>query len=219
MKKTAIILGASGLTGNLLLHQLIDHPDYDSIKLFSRKSLGLNHPKVSEFIGNLLQLEEFESDFKGDEVFCCIGTTAKQTPDKKLYRQIDFGIPVAAAQLCQKNHIPSFLVISAMGADGKSKIFYNRTKGEMEQSVLDVKIPHTYILRPSLIGGNRQESRLGERLGTIFAKLINPLLLGSLRKYRMIEAATIAYAMVEVAQKKPQETILLSDKIASWGKH
>jgi len=166
-----------------------------------------------------MQLEGFASDFKGDEVFCCIGTTAKQTPDKNLYRQIDLGIPVAAAQLCKKNHIPSFLVISAMGADAESRIFYNRTKGEMEQAVLNENILHTYIFRPSLIGGNRQDSRLGEQLGTIFAKLVNPLLMGNWRKYRMIEAATIAHAMVEVAQKKPQETILLSDKITSWGKY
>ena len=140
MNKTAIILGASGLTGGLLLEKLIVDDRYESIKLFSRSSIKGLPNKVKQYIGDLLELEQFKNDFTGDEVYCCIGTTAKKTPDKSLYRDIDYGIPVAAAKLAKANRINTFLVISAMGANKKSNIFYNRTKGEMEQEVLNQAI-------------------------------------------------------------------------------
>ncbi|MDP2721561.1 MAG: NAD(P)H-binding protein [Bacteroidales bacterium] len=217
MKKTAIILGASGLTGSLLLNQLIADDRYDSIKVFTRKSLGKQPSKVHEFVGDILNLDKFKKHFTGNEVYVCIGTTAKKTPDKALYHEIDFGIPVAAAQLCVENHIETFLVVSAMGANVKSRIFYNRTKGEMEQKVLSKNIPNTYILRPSFIGGNREEHRPGEKIGMVIAKFIQPMMVGSLKKYRIIEAETIARAMIYLANKKPATKLVLSDGIETFG--
>jgi uncharacterized protein YbjT (DUF2867 family) len=217
MGKTAIILGASGLTGNLLLQKLLEDDRYDSVKIFARRSPGISNPKVREFIGDLLELESFQKDFKADEVYCCIGTTAKQTPDRSLYHKIDFGIPVSAAKLCKTNNIQTLSVISALGANHKSKIFYSRTKGEMEQAVLKEKIPNTYILRPSFIGGKRKTKRFGEGAGIVFAKLIQPLMVGRLRKYRLIEAEIIAQAMIYLANTKPDAQVVESDKIESFG--
>jgi len=214
MGKTAIILGASGLTGSLLLDQLLADSRYDTIKLFSRKESQINHPKVVEIARNLMELENFQADFEGDEVYCCIGTTAKKTPDKNLYRNIDFGIPVSAAKLAKQNNIPTFLVVSAMGANPKSNIFYNKTKGEMERAILDELIPNTYILRPSFIGGDRKESRIFERIGLVIFKIIQPLFFGKFRKYRIIEAESIAQAMINLANTKPKnKQIILSDAI------
>lgn len=217
MGKTAIILGASGLTGNLLLQKLLEDNRYESVKVFGRRSLNMNHPKISEFTGNLLELESFQKDFTADEVYCCIGTTAKQTPDRSEYHKIDFGIPVTAAKLCKTNNIPAFLVISSLGANPKSKIFYSRTKGEMEQAVLGEKVPNTYILRPSFIGGRRKTPRFGEGVGIVFAKLIKPFMVGGLKKYRLIEAETIAKAMIYMANKTPDIQIIESDRLALFG--
>lgn len=219
MGKTAIVLGASGLTGKLLLNRLLEDEEYTSVKIFTRRSLGLVHPKLIEFIGDLLSLQEFKKDFTGDEVFCCIGTTAKKTKDKVIYKKIDFGIPTAAAKLTRANRIKSFLVISALGANYKSNIFYNKTKGEMEKVVLNQKIPNTYILRPSLIKGKRDEDRLGEKIGLIVIKLLGPFLLGKWKKYRVIEAETIANALHALAQAKPDYKIIESDKIQEIGAH
>ncbi len=213
MGKTAIILGASGLTGQQLLAALIADERYDSIKLFSRKKTEIKASKVTEIVGDLLSLENFKEDFIADEVFVCIGTTAKKTPDKTLYKNIDFGIPAVAAKLAKENHIPTFIVVSAMGANAKSSIFYNKTKGEMEQAVLSEKNPHTYILRPSIIGGNRNENRPMEKIGITIFKLLQPLMLGKLKKYRIIEAENIAKAMLYLANKKPEIQIIESDKI------
>ncbi|REE83771.1 uncharacterized protein YbjT (DUF2867 family) [Lutibacter oceani] len=213
MGKTAIILGATGLTGNILLHKLIKDDKYKTIKLFSRKKIEGLPLKVQQFIGNMLDLGTFKEAFTGNEVFCCIGTTAKKTPNKETYKKIDFGIPVTAAKLSKENKINTFLVISAMGANAKSNIFYNRTKGEMEQEVLQQNIPNTYILQPSIIGGNRNENRIGEKIGLAIFKLIQPLFIGNLKKYKIIEAENIAQAMINLANSTSTSQIITSEKI------
>lgn len=213
MGKTAIILGATGLTGNLLLEKLIADKNYSKIKLFSRNSVDVSSGKIEEFIIDLLALEDSINDFVADEVFCCIGTTAAKTKDKKLYKAIDSGIPVTAAKIAKENGIGTFIVISSMGADANSSVFYNRTKGEMECDVLKHSIKNTYILRPSLIGGNRNEFRLGEKIGKGIMRIFNPLLVGSLEKYKMIHPEKIANCMRILANTKPNETIFSSDNI------
>ncbi len=213
MGKTAIILGATGLTGSILLQNLISDHRYDTIKLFSRKKIEGLPLKVQQFVGNMLDLGTFKEAFTGNEVFCCIGTTAKKTPNKETYKKIDFGIPVTAAKLSKENKINKFLVISAMGANAKSNIFYNRTKGEMEQEVLQQNIPNTYILQPSIIGGNRNENRIGEKIGLAIFKLIQPLFIGNLKKYKIIEAENIAQAMINLANSTSTSQIITSEKI------
>ena len=216
-KKTAIILGATGLTGNILLNKLLSDDRYSRIKIFTRKPLRLETKKVTEILCNLLDAESYKENFFGDEVYCCIGTTLKKTPDKELYKKIDYGIPVNAAKLCKTSGISSFLVMSSMGANANSSVFYSRTKGEMEQAVLEQNIENTYILRPSIIDGNRGERRIGEKVGIIVMKLIQPLLIGSLRKYKAIDAETIATAMIGLANNGSDKSILLSDEIQNIG--
>jgi uncharacterized protein YbjT (DUF2867 family) len=216
MKKTdkkAIILGATGLTGGILLQSMLHDERYTSIKAFTRKPLGISHPKLSEFKCDLLKLAEQEKHFTADEVFCCIGTTKAKTPDEETYRAIDYGIPVAAASLCKINNIPSFLVVSAMGADPNSSIFYNKIKGEMEAAVLKLGLPKTYILQPSLISGDRDESRPGEYFFKQFMKIFNSVMLGSLKKYRTIAPESIAKTMVWLANNPYAENRLTSDII------
>ena len=213
MKKTAIILGATGLTGNILLQKLIEDDRYDTIKLFSRSKIEDLPKKVTQFIGDLFKLEQYKVDFRADEVYCCIGTTAKKTPDKALYKKIDHGILVTAAKLSKENNINTFLVVSAMGANKKSNVFYNRTKGEMEFDVLQQNIKNTFVLRPSLIGGARKERRILEKIGLVVFKIIQPLFIGKLKKYKITEAEHIALAMINLANSTLTAQIITSEKI------
>ena len=190
-KKSAIILGATGLTGGLLLNELLEDHRYDTVKIFSRSPSNINHPKLTEYLGDLLALSNFKSDFTGDEVYCCIGTTKSKTPDKEKYRSIDYGIPVAAAHLSKENNIPAFFVISALGADAKSAIFYNKIKGQMQ----------------------RDERRLGEWIAQKVFSVFNMLLLGPMKKYRSIQASTIAKAMIWLANNKYSTSRIMSDEI------
>jgi uncharacterized protein YbjT (DUF2867 family) len=211
--KTAIIIGATGFTGSLVLEQLLANSDYEKIKLFSRSSSGIKQTKVEEYIVDLLKLENSKSDFTADEVYCCIGTTKKKTPDQEKYKAIDFGIPAATAKLCSENGIEVMAVVSAIGANPKSKIFYNRTKGEMEEAVKSAGIPRTYILRPSFIGGNRKEKRAGEKIALAIFNFLKPLFFGGLKKYAVIEASAIAKRMIQLANSKEDSKVLESNEI------
>ncbi|MDT0647382.1 NAD(P)H-binding protein [Zunongwangia sp. F260] len=212
--KTAIILGATGLTGGILLRKLLDDDRYGKIILFSRSSANLDHFKIEEHLVDLFHLEEHADKFKADEVYCCIGTTKSKTPNDETYKKIDHGIPVTAAKLCEKNNIPCYLVVSAMGADAKSKIFYNRVKGKMEKDVLEFDIKKTYIFRPSLIAGDRDEKRTGEKIAKYALSFFKPLMIGALKKYRSITPQEIAAAMIFVANDGHHQTRIESNEIA-----
>ena len=185
MTKTAILLGATGLTGGKLLELLIEDKSYSKVVLISRNSVNKTHAKIEEHLIDLLQLEENADLVKGDVLFCCIGTTSSKTKNKDKYKAIDYGIPVTAAGIAKKNGVEVFMVISAMGASESSRVFYNRIKGEMERDVLALGIPKTYILRPSLIGGARDEFRFGERVGKLFLETFWFVIPA---KYRVISA-------------------------------
>lgn len=213
MPKTAILLGATGLTGGILLNMLLEDERYSSIKIFGRNSCNIQHKKLEETITDLLQLETVRDQFKGDVVFCCIGTTKAKTKDENLYTKIDKGIPVSAAKLAKENGIETFIVVSAIGANPDSRISYNRIKGEMEDGVLKQKINHTYILQPSLIKGPRQENRLGEKIAGFFMKIFKPVMLGDLRKFRAISASTISRSMLWLDNNAYDKKRIVSDEI------
>ncbi|WP_204263107.1 NAD(P)H-binding protein [Spongiivirga citrea] len=217
IKKTAIVIGATGLTGGYLLDTLLNDDRYATVKLFSRSSVKKKHPKIKEYFIDMFDLQSAKSDFMADEVFCCIGTTAKKTPDKELYKQIDYGIPVNAARLAKENGISTFIVMSSMGANSRSTVFYNRLKGTMEDDVRATGIANTYMVRPSLIGGERNESRPGEYFGKQLFKILNPLMIGSLKKYRLIHPSKIAKAMVRLANDQFDSTIVESDVLQKLG--
>lgn len=210
MKKEAIILGATGLTGSHLLQLLMEDDQYKRIKVFTRRSLSLSHPKIEEHVIDLLNLSDYAQYFQADVVFCCIGTTKAKTPDKEDYRAIDYGIPVDAAKLCRQNNISQFIVISALGANADSKILYNKLKGEMERDVMAQQIEQTYLLRPSLIVGNRKEKRWGEDLSKQVMKLLGFLIPAH---YKMIEAKTLARGMIQLSHQAIDETTIPSEKI------
>ncbi len=213
MGKTAIIIGATGLTGGLLLQSLLDDDRYQTIKLFSRNTCNLKHPKLEEHLMDLFDLEKQQHLLIADEVFCCIGTTKAKTPNKEQYLKIDYGIPVTLAWLCEKMSIDTFVVISALGANKMSKIFYNRTKGKMEEDVLRSKIQNIYILQPSLIGGSRNENRFAEKVAKVLMSILNPFLIGNLKRYRSIHAKIIVETMIWLANNEYRSGRIPSNEI------
>ncbi|MES2484828.1 MAG: NAD(P)H-binding protein [Bacteroidota bacterium] len=219
MAKTAIILGATGATGKELLTLLLKDDRYSTVKLFSRSASGIQNPKIEEHIVNLFELDKHAGVFTADEVYCCIGTTKAQTPNKQTYYDIEYGIPTTAAKLAKANGIPTFIVISAIGSNAKSRVFYVRNKGQMEDAVLQQHIPKTYILQPSLIvAQHRKDSRIAETFFVGLMVLLNPLLFGGMAKYKSIKAADIAKAMIWLANAEYTDVIITSDKIQQIAK-
>jgi len=213
MSKSAIVLGASGAVGSELLKLLLADTRYDTVKLFSRSKSKIINTKIEEHTLDLFELEKYKHVFTADEVYCCIGTAKAQTPDKETYHKIDYGIPVMAANLIKENGIKTYIVISAIGADAESSIFYNRTKGEMQDAVLNEDIPKTHILQPSLIIADRKDGRITEKIAQGFMWLLNPLLFGNAAKFKSIKAHSIAKAMLWLANNGFHETIVTSDSI------
>ncbi|RYE19847.1 MAG: nucleoside-diphosphate sugar epimerase [Sphingobacteriaceae bacterium] len=201
MQYKAVIAGASGLIGNLLLNHLLNHPDYIEVLVLVRQKLNLEHQKLRQLAVDFDNLNNYENEINGYAIFCCLGTTKSKTPDSKIYRKIDHDYPIQLAKIAAKNSIQQFHLVSALGADAASSFFYNKLKGETEQDIKQVEIPAIYIYQPSLLTGDRKEKRLAERFATGLFKLIDPLLIGSLNKYSSIPANTVATAMLNQSLK------------------
>lgn len=215
--KTAIVIGATGLTGHLLTQLLLDHPAYHTVKVLVRHDFSLLHPKLQVHQTNFQDEAQLKNLLRGDELFCCIGTTIRKAGSQAAFRAVDFDIPVKAARLAAQNGIRQLLVVSSLGANAASSNFYLRTKGEMEAEVLKAGVPVTVCVRPSMLLGHRQELRVGERIGQWLIQAVHPLLQGSWRKYRGIQAVQVARAMVALAQHPPDHAIIESDELERLG--
>ena len=200
--KTAVLLGATGLIGNHLLHLLLGDDYFTTIRVLVRKPFAFIHPKLEIQITDFNYHDNFHSALgKGDVIFCCIGTTMeKVNGDKALYRRIDFDIPVHAAQWGIDNGFSQYLVVSAIGANPKSSNFYLHLKGSMEAAIHALPYVSLHIFRPSLLLGNREEKRKGEKLAQSIMPALSFMLPGSLKKYRAIDATDVAKAMLAAAK-------------------
>jgi len=160
----------------------------------------MSHPKLRETIINWEQLEQYEGLFDGvTAVFCCLGTTIKKAGSQSSFERVDLHYPLQAAAIAKKKAVKQFLVVSSMGANPKSRNFYSRTKGRMEEGLVAAGIQGLHIFRPSLLLGARAEFRLGERVAAGVMKALDSLMVGTAAKYRAIQAATVARAMIKIA--------------------
>ena len=199
--KTAIIAGATGLVGKELLQNLLDNKNYEKVISIVRRKTSLNHPKLEQKIIDFDNLDEIASELEADDFFCCLGTTMKKAGSKEKFADVDYLYPVNLATIAQANNAKKYLLISAMGADKKSIIFYNKVKGEVEEDISKKNIEAIYIFRPSLLTGDREEERIGEKIAIRVLKPLSKLMKGPLKKYKPIHAKEVASGMVNMAQK------------------
>lgn len=202
---TAVVLGASGLTGGLLVNELLNDPDYKTVRVLVRKTLTLIHPKLQQQIVDFNNKEDiFQKMGEGDVLFSCIGTTQKKVKgDNVLYEKIDHDIPVNAAEAAIPHHFKKFLIISSVGANQNASNFYLKLKGKTENSIKQFPFESISIFQPSLLNGRKKDRRSGEQIAETFMDLLSFLMLGPLLKYRAIGADNLARAMAfEGKQKK-----------------
>ncbi|HEU5054207.1 MAG TPA: NAD(P)H-binding protein [Hanamia sp.] len=202
---TAVVLGASGLTGGLLVNELLNDSDYKTVRVLVRKTLTLIHPKLQQQIVDFNNKEDiFQKMCEGDVLFSCIGTTQKKVKgDNVLYEKIDHDIPVNAAEAAIPHHFKKFLIISSVGANQNASNFYLKLKGKTENSIKQFPFESISIFQPSLLNGRKKDRRSGEQIAETFMDLLSFLMLGPLLKYRAIGADNLARAMAfEGKQKK-----------------
>jgi uncharacterized protein YbjT (DUF2867 family) len=204
MVNKAVIAGASGLVGRELLQILLQEDYYTEVLVIVRSVLPVQHKKLVQLVVDFDNLQQHEQAITGHAVFCCLGTTKSKTPNLTTYRKIDHDYPVILAQIAKRNGVSQYHLISAIGADINSKTFYTKLKGETERDIEAINLLTLHVYQPSLLTGNRGEKRMLEKLATVIMKGLNPLLTGSLKKYRSIPATTVALAMYK--QSLNQET-------------
>lgn len=201
MARTAILVGATGLVGHIILKKLVNDEVYSKITVISRRT-----PKITDQKIKLIQIEfddlgQHANEIVGDDIFCCIGTIQKDTPNQAVYKKIDYQYPLDLAKISLKNGAISYNLISSMGADPNSRFFYTKTKGELERDLSTLPFKTINIYRPSLLDGERIGHRSSENFFVKIMRFINPILVGPLKKYRSIKAKTVAKAMLQQAEK------------------
>ncbi len=198
--KTAVIAGASGLTGRQLVRLLLEDDQYQRVISVGRNPCGIRHDKLEEILVDFAELASVINQLRGQDAFCCLGTTLRKAGSKERQYIIDHDFVVKFAKATAAMGALRFFVISSIGAATDTRNFYLRTKGEMERDIQKAPFKAIHIFRPSIIAGWRKDLRPGEKAGLLLSYLLWPLMLGSLRKYRPITAAAIARAVVAVSR-------------------
>jgi len=204
--KTALVLGATGLVGKALVRQLLLDPRYDSITILVRRPVPaslFSDPlgKLTPLVIDFEQLQDYQGYFSVNHVYCCLGTTLKQAGSKAAFRKVDFEYIHVAAQLTRAQRADSFVWISSVGANAKSSNFYLRVKGELEDALMRMpQLPNASAVRPSLLLGERNESRPLEAFGQMIAPALGVFMAGPLKKYRPVSATEVAHKMITLQE-------------------
>jgi uncharacterized protein YbjT (DUF2867 family) len=204
--KTAIVVGATGLIGNLLINKLLIDDRYKSVKVFSRRSTGINNPKLEEHIVDFDDIGAWKNQIAGDELFSAMGTTIRKAKSTSAQYKVDVTYQYEFAKAAAENGVKSYFLISSAGANAKSKFFYMKIKGELEEKVKLLNLNKIRIFRPSLLLGERPEKRFGEKAAENILKIIVPIF-PFLKNQRPIEGEKVAKAMIASANKADNDRI------------
>jgi len=193
--KTALLIGATGLVGSHILDQLLKNPIYTKVDIFSRRSLNIKSDKLTEHLIDFNTIESWKDLIVGDDLYSAMGTTIKKAGSKEAQYLIDYTYPHQVAFWAKKNGVKNYALVSSAGADSKSKVFYSRMKGELDDEVIDLRFSKSVIVKPSIIQGKRNESRLGESIGLKTMQVLKYI--PGLNKYQPAPAELIAACMIK----------------------
>ncbi len=215
---TALIIGSTGLVGSHLVQHLLTSSLYETVRSLVRRPTGQVHSKLAESVVSFDDLDDHRDIVTADDVFCAIGTTMRQAGTREAFLKVDRDYAVNTAGLALANGATRFFLISSVGANPASRVFYSRTKGEVEETISRMPYRSVSILRPSFILGERRDARPLEGFAGRIMNAAAGVMAGPLRKYRPIHAGTIARAVVRVAEMEvPGVRVYESDAIASLG--
>jgi hypothetical protein len=204
--KSALVIGSSGLVGQDLIKILIDSKEYTKITLLLRKKMNIGSEKIHEEIVDFDNIEKYSYLFNVDSVFCTLGTTIKVAKTKENFMKVDLDYPTKAAKITKEFGKGNFFVISALGSNKNSKIFYNSVKGKLEENLREINLNILHIFKPSMLTGDRKEFRLGERVTLALCKILPFVFIGSIKKYKPIKTIDVAKAMYKTTLNKNKGT-------------
>jgi uncharacterized protein YbjT (DUF2867 family) len=211
--KTALLFGATGAVGREVLNLLINDHRYDRIVVFSRRVIPVEHPKLEVILDALSDLDRIADKIRGDELFCCVGTTSRKAGSREAFKKVDLDIPVNLARIASANEVDGFIVISSIGAGNRKAGFYLAVKTEMEEQVIQYDFKRMAIVRPSLLLSKRDEFRFGEEAGKVLDKALGWAMKGTLQKYRGIRTDDVARAMISIMNMNQPKITWESDDL------
>jgi uncharacterized protein YbjT (DUF2867 family) len=218
-QRTALIAGATGLVGSLCLKQLLDDPDYAQVISFSRRPASEPHPKLVQKLVDFDNLSQL-APIAANDAFCAMGTTNAKAGSQEAYRKIDVGYSKAFAEFALAGGAQHFALVSSVGANARSRAFYLRTKGELEEAVKAMRFASVNTFQPGFLMGSRAERRAGEGVALALARALQFVFIGGLSKYRPIEASTVAAAMIAAVKRaEPGRHTYLFDDMQALTKH
>jgi uncharacterized protein YbjT (DUF2867 family) len=197
----ANVIGATGLVGKQLVLKLLDDVSFEKIRIFVRRDTGLKHPKLEQQIIDFAKTETWEKLLTGDVLFSALGTTLKQAGSKEKQYEIDFTFNLNFAKKAKENGIENYVLVSSVGANSKSGIFYSRMKGELDEAVAKLGFKNLVILRPASLTGNREKRRTAEEMSV---PVLNFLTRFVLKNYRPISDEIVAKAMINMVLNNNQ---------------
>ncbi len=208
--KTALIAGASGLTGSYLLRMLLDSGRYDRVKALVRRPLGMNidYPALQEVVYDFDHPDPKE--LRAHHIYCCLGTTMKKAGSREVFRRVDHDYPLELARMARQQGAERFALVSAAGANSRSMFFYNRVKGQLEEDLQKIPFEALLFMRPSLLLGPRKEKRTGEDLAKT---LMKPLRFVIPPHIRPVHASQVAGGMLDLMEQKEQGTHFISSRL------
>ena len=213
-QRTALIVGATGLVGGHCLQFLLQSDEYEKVIILVRRPLLMDHQKLEEHVVDFGKLDQDAAFIRANDVYCCLGTTIKAAGSQQEFRKVDFTYTVQTCAIAAKNGADQLLVVTSLGANPNSAIFYNRIKGETEAALSKLPCEASHFFRPSLLLGERKGSRPLEKAGISTLKGISLLMAGPLKKYKPIDAKVVAHAMVLVAlENRSGVNVYESDRI------
>lgn len=199
MSRTAIVIGATGLVGKELLQLLLQDGRFSQVKILGRRSAGIHHHKLQEFIVDFEKPAQWKDLVHGDVLFSSLGTTIKAAGSKEAQYKVDHTFQYNVARAAAENGVPVYVLVSSAMADPHSKIFYTKMKGELERDIRQLDFRQIHIMQPGMLDGKRKESRPGETIGTSALHFLNKF--GILKKQKPVPAKTLAQAMINVSMK------------------
>lgn len=200
-KYIAIVAGGTGLVGQYVLEYLLEDDDFEKVYILNRRHVGYQHSKAQEIVVDFDEIMKAISDIQATHAFCCLGTTIKKAGSKEAFKKVDYQFALNFAQAVHQLGCDNFNVITALGTNKPSFVFYNQVKYELTQSLKELNFQTLNIIQPSLLIGDRADIRLGEKIGQKIFEQTSALWKGPLKKYAGIEGRQVAKAMVTISKK------------------
>jgi uncharacterized protein YbjT (DUF2867 family) len=203
----ALVIGATGSTGEFLVDELLADAAYTSVTVFVRRGIGRQHPKLIEQIVDFSTIDSYQELIVGDVFFSCLGTTLKAAGSKENQTKIDFDIPATFARLAKENRVPSFVLLSAYGASAQSKVFYSQIKGKLEDKISELDFEQYIIFKPGLLL-RRGTDRFGEKIMGSILNMFNSI--GIFRKFKPLPTALLARKLAKAPKVLPKGNHIIS---------